>query len=136
MPVYIGHAYDAPAHGHASSSHAHVSSVPLYNGDAEANEAERRRVKRFLLERGYTGYEFAIRPGSAWRVIPDLAASFECGLVVMGARDHSVWERVVGKAHAEHALSELPCDVLFVKDRDFKCPVRANSEDLIAIRDD
>jgi universal stress protein E len=48
-------------------------------------------------------------------VLAAAARSLQAGLIVMGARNLSRWERAFGAVTAEPVLERAPCDVLFVK---------------------
>jgi nucleotide-binding universal stress UspA family protein len=52
-------------------------------------------------------------PGSA---LPEQASAHDAGLLVMGARNLSRWERVLSPVAAEPVLAGTPCDLLIVKE--------------------
>lgn len=135
LPVFIGHAYSIAPDSPDISSGVHESAAAFTNGDPARTAGEQQRVSQFLRERGYSGFDVAVQQGPPWQVIPDVASNLNCALVVMGSRDHSRWERISGQAQSERALSDLSCDVLFVKDPAFVSPVDPFSEELIAIRE-
>lgn len=118
------HAFQSPVGFNTFSMYApEISGMTQAVPQTEALMTLRRRAAR---EHGEAVEAFAdsfeIEPaqvriveGHPGDVLPQIADSLDAGLIVMGARSLSRWERVFESVSAEPVLAETPCDILFVK---------------------
>jgi universal stress protein E len=89
--------------------------VKVWEEIARAHGSE---IKKFARHFDIDPAQIRLSKGHPAEVMPELAASLNAGLVVMGARNLNRWERFFNSVSAEPVLSESPCDVLFIKDRE------------------
>ncbi len=114
------HSFEVPKlNAYAAYAPIVAASVQI-TGEADSWEQIARlhgqAIKEFAQHFEIDVQQVQISKGHPADVIPALAKSLHAGLVVMGARNLSRWERMFESVSAEPVLSTVPCDVVFLKE--------------------
>jgi universal stress protein E len=75
-------------------------------------------IESFARYVGVTSDKVIVSKGSPAAALQSYAKSSQTGLIVMGVKDKSRWERFWRGAFAEETLDGTPCDILFIKPED------------------
>ncbi|MEJ2384773.1 MAG: universal stress protein [Xanthomonadales bacterium] len=73
-------------------------------------------ISRFAEQFDLDAEQIILSRGEPGGALPKQAQAHNAGLLVMGARNLSRWERVFSPVAAEPVLAETPCDLLIVKE--------------------
>jgi len=107
------------------------SALPISTARERSREIagkQARTIEAFAQQFDLDPERVQIAEGHPRHVLPEIARSLNAGLIVMGARNLSWWERLFKSVSAEPVLAKAPCDVLFVKDdNDVQVPASAGS---------
>lgn len=103
-----------------------LATGPIVNMSSPRDETEAEAHRRFSAE--LSGYDIKrsarhLVAGRPADVIPQVAKSTRCGIVVMGALSRSGLKRFFIGNTAESVIDSLPCDVLIIKPPRFEAHV-------------
>jgi universal stress protein E len=73
-------------------------------------------ISRFAEQFDLDAEQIILSRGEPGGALPKQAKAHDAGLLVMGARNLSRWERVLSPVAAEPVLAETPCDLLIIKE--------------------
>lgn len=87
-------------------------------------EQHGKSISSFAAYFNHDAREVVVKEGPPARVMAEVAEDRGAGLIVMGATDLSVWERIFGQPDAEPALSQAECDLMVVRPASSEVNVR------------
>lgn len=132
--VIVCHAYGLPQRsvGHTSLE-VYWLGVPAE--DQRAYEENLQRAVGKLLESGQIPSEnVRVVRGDPAVQLPKLAKKLAAGVVVMGAVSRRGLRRIYIGSTAERVIDEIGCDVLIVKPRGFKSPIKPHDGPIDSVR--
>lgn len=110
--LHVVHSYTVPA----TAGVADAALLTEIMTDVEQHH--QKGLSEFLAEYDFPEGRTHLLEGAAYKVLPEIAASEDAGVIVMGAVSRSGLDRVIVGSTAERVLDRLPCDLLIVKRQD------------------
>ena len=87
--------------------------MPVTNEQIE--RAHTDAMNNLMVRHGDNPEAVHVMPGRVEKELPSLVSKLDAGVVVMGAVNRNVLERVLIGSTAERVMDKLPCDLLVVK---------------------
>ncbi len=85
------------------------------NIEDHARETATAAARKHAEQTGMPDREIAIEVGSVGRTICEHALTSEADIIVMGSREHSLWDRIFDPSAGRYVIDHAPCPVLVVR---------------------
>lgn len=81
----------------------------------DARDAAAAAARQHAREAGVTDSEIAIDLGAVGPTICEHALASNADMIVMGSREHSIWDRIFDPSAGRYVIDHAPCPVLVVR---------------------